>query len=149
MNWFIGDWFGWLFRASEASPFGEVSLFLNKLDRMICTRCGATDSSEAAEKYFHRTGKAFCDACRAVKRYKLRYGGLVCWPWHGYYDDEDNPLTDDFKPYLPGVRICHHRDCVNPEHVEGAVVGVRKRGRPAKPVDEDALFVAELLGRKL
>lgn len=42
-----------------------------------------------------------------------------CQPHRGFLDDWDNPLTDTGELYLPGNRFCNHRDCVNPEHIEG------------------------------
>lgn len=43
-----------------------------------------------------------------------------CISHAGLYDDDDNPLADDGSLYLPGVRLCGHRDCVNPRHLEGS-----------------------------
>lgn len=37
----------------------------------------------------------------------------------GNYDDFDNPLADDGSLFMPGKRFCNHRDCVNPDHIEG------------------------------
>jgi len=37
----------------------------------------------------------------------------------GNYDDFDNPLADDGSLFMPGKRFCKHRDCVNPNHIEG------------------------------
>lgn len=42
-----------------------------------------------------------------------------CVSHTGLYDDWDNPLDEKGRPYLPGKRFCGHRDCVNPDHIEG------------------------------
>jgi hypothetical protein len=38
-------------------------------------------------------------------------------PWRGDFDLEDNPMVNGGL-LLPGVRLCGHRDCVNPHHIE-------------------------------
>lgn len=40
-----------------------------------------------------------------------------CITHTGLFDDRDNPLDDQGKPYLPGIRLCMHSDCVNPTHL--------------------------------
>lgn len=52
-----------------------------------------------------------------------------CISHSGLYDNWDNPLTDDGQPYLPGIRKCGHRDCVNIWHIEG--------------LEQQALFMSE------
>lgn len=42
-----------------------------------------------------------------------------CITHTGWFDDDDNPLDDQGQPYLQGARFCKHRDCVNPDHIEG------------------------------
>lgn len=46
---------------------------------------------------------------------------MGCKSWTGDYDDQDNPIKNG-KLYLPGVRICGFRDCVNVIHIIGASV---------------------------
>jgi hypothetical protein len=41
-----------------------------------------------------------------------------CISHAGLYDDDDNPLTDSGELYLPGARLCGHRDCVNRSHIQ-------------------------------
>jgi hypothetical protein len=73
---------------------------------------------------------------------------VVCEAWQGDFDDNDNPLLNGLL-FMPGTRTCGHRDCINVAHVEGALPPPeRKRGRPAKPIDEDVLFMNELLKRR-
>ena len=114
---------------------------------MTCERCGQIEDSKALEKYVARTGKVLCESCRAPRRNRLSYGAEVCLPHHGAFDDDDNPVNEFGVELMPGVRSCNHRDCVNPAHVEGAVVVERKRGRPAKPIDEDEAIVRRIRNR--
>jgi len=46
----------------------------------------------------------------------------VCRPWHGEFDADENPLTDDGKLYRPGVRLCRKRDCVERSHIVDPVM---------------------------
>jgi hypothetical protein len=39
-----------------------------------------------------------------------------CIPWRGDFDDYDNPIKAG-KSYLPGNRLCGHRDCVQNSHI--------------------------------
>lgn len=74
--------------------------------------------------------------------------GRVCEAWQGDFDEWDNPMKDGVL-YLPGVRLCGHRDCVSVDHVQGAVAKPhRKRGRPAKLVDPDIEIVAQIIRRR-
>jgi hypothetical protein len=41
----------------------------------------------------------------------------VCLAWRGDFDENDNPMHDG-KLFMPGVRECGHRDCINPEHIK-------------------------------
>ncbi len=48
----------------------------------------------------------------------IRYGkGEVCLAWRGDFDEADNPIHNG-KLFMPGVRNCGHRDCINPEHIK-------------------------------
>ena len=117
---------------------------------MECQRCGIREETKAMQKYAARTNKVWCESCRTPRRRFVKYdNGLVCEAWFGEFDATDNPLKDG-KLYLPGERICHHSDCVNLDHIVGAVAKPeRKRGRPAKPVDEDIAVVKAILkGRR-
>lgn len=44
---------------------------------------------------------------------------MSCISHQGRYDDNDNPLTDSGELFMPGVRSCGHRDCVNKNHLAG------------------------------
>lgn len=117
---------------------------------MECERCGVVEDTKAMQKYFGRTEKALCESCRFTRRNKIKNAdGSVCHPWHGVFDDDDNPLDDQGNIYLDGVRVCRHKDCVNPEHIVGnPKPPERKRGRPARVLDEDVVLVKNIIERK-
>jgi hypothetical protein len=61
----------------------------------------------------------YCQTCRR-KETKIDYGhSKPCIPWRGEFDNDDNPLKGG-KLFMPGARICNHRDCVEPSHLEAA-----------------------------
>jgi hypothetical protein len=47
----------------------------------------------------------------------IQYGASRCVPWRGDFDRDDNPIHHGIL-FLPGKRLCGHRDCVNANHVE-------------------------------
>jgi hypothetical protein len=117
---------------------------------MECQRCGIREETKAMQKYAARTGKVWCESCRTPRRRFVVYeDGRVCEAWLGDFDAADNPMKDG-QPYLVGVRTCGHSDCVNLDHIVGELTKPeRKRGRPAKPVDEDVAVVKAILkGRR-
>jgi hypothetical protein len=115
-----------------------------------CQRCGIQEETKAMQKYATRTGKVWCESCRTPSRRFIKYAdGSVCEAWNGDFDEWDNPMKDG-QLYLPGERLCNHRDCVSVDHVQGAVSKPeRKRGRPAKEIDPDVATVKAILeGRR-
>lgn len=60
--------------------------------------------------------KARCESCRAVRVETIEYESGICIPWGGDFDLNDHPMLNG-EYYLPGYRICDHRDCVNIQHV--------------------------------
>lgn len=57
-----------------------------------------------------------CESCKAVATKNVQYSDKTCIAWDGDFDDNDRPMQDG-KYFLPGVRLCKHRDCVNLEHI--------------------------------
>jgi hypothetical protein len=58
-----------------------------------------------------------CQTCRRKEK-KIDYGhAQPCKPWQGDFDDSDNPLKNG-RLYLPGERVCGHRDCVEKKHIK-------------------------------
>ena len=85
---------------------------------MECDRCGIELSEQAIEKRKSRgiyDGRCF--DCRANPAREIRYSGTVCRPWTGEVDEDFNPIDKNLKLYLPGVRTCGHKDCVNKQHI--------------------------------
>ena len=117
---------------------------------MVCEKCGALEDTKALQKYVARTGNVLCESCRATRRNRIHYpNGETCLPWHGAFDDQDNPLNDVGELFLPGERTCRHKDCCEPTHIVGSPrLPERKRGRPAKVVDLDEAAVREIVRKR-
>lgn len=82
-------------------------------NKTICSRCGFVWTVNQAKK--GRTD-LLCVSCRAKPSSVIQYGDLRCMPWQGDFDGFDNPRMDGTL-VLPGLRVCGHRDCINPKHV--------------------------------
>ena len=58
-----------------------------------------------------------CKDCRVKPAKSIGYGlAKSCLPWSGEFDPEDNPMLNGVL-YLPGKRVCNHRDCVEISHI--------------------------------
>lgn len=86
---------------------------------MNCQRCGIEISESAVERRIARgTYNGQCADCRISKpQYQIKYDGDVCQAWRGEVDEDLNPIDKHLKLYLPGIRTCGHKDCVNRSHV--------------------------------
>jgi hypothetical protein len=85
---------------------------------MNCERCGISVSEAAIERRKARgTYDGKCADCRNGQANEIKYNGTVCRPWRGEVDEDFNPIDRNLKPYLPGLRTCGHKDCVNKEHI--------------------------------
>lgn len=80
---------------------------------MVCRRCGWSWLLAESKR---RSGFMLCDSCRVRPALSIRYGSARCLPWRGDFSLLDEPLLRGVL-FLPGVRLCGHRDCVNPNHV--------------------------------
>jgi hypothetical protein len=86
---------------------------------MNCERCGMNVSEAAIERRKARgTYDGLCADCRNGRANEIKYNGTVCRPWRGEVDEDFNPIDRNLKPYLPGLRTCGHKDCVNKEHID-------------------------------
>jgi hypothetical protein len=68
------------------------------------------------------TYDGLCADCRNGRANEIKYNGTVCRPWRGEVDEDFNPIDRNLKLYLPGLRTCGHKDCVNKEHIVKATV---------------------------
>jgi hypothetical protein len=85
---------------------------------MDCNRCGIEVSDGAVERRKARgTFDGRCQDCRGHRSTEVKYDGEPCRPWRGEVDEDLNPIDRNLKPYLPGVRTCGHKDCVNKQHI--------------------------------
>lgn len=85
---------------------------------MNCARCGIEVSESTIERRRARgITDARCSDCRVRRMNEINYNGTICRPWRGEVDEDLNPIDGQLRLYLPGIRTCGHRDCVNKEHV--------------------------------
>ena len=84
-------------------------------NKILCNRCGYA-WVVAPEKRDRKD--LLCVSCRATPAKVVQYGNLKCVPHSGdFAEDEITPMAGGVE-VLPGKRICNHKDCVNPKHVE-------------------------------
>jgi hypothetical protein len=83
-------------------------------NQVECCRCGFKWVVNA-EKRGRKDLK--CISCRVKPAHTIQYGKLRCTPHQGSLDADLNPVDDKGRIVLPGVRVCGHRDCVNPTHI--------------------------------
>jgi hypothetical protein len=92
----------------------------NTIQLISCLRCGVMEPVRvgALDKRAERGHNGQCSSCNARPMQQIRRGskGDFCRPWHGEFDDNDNPMKNG-RYYLPGERVCGHRDCVNKKHI--------------------------------
>jgi len=84
------------------------------LNRVECRRCGFKWNVAASKK---NDKDLLCRSCRQGKQKVIQYGDLRCEPHLGKVNDDLDPLDDNGELFMPGVRLCGHRDCVNSKHV--------------------------------
>lgn len=82
-------------------------------NRVVCRRCGWSWLLAESRR---RVEFMLCESCRVRPALSVRYGSDRCVPWRGDFDEEDQPMLKG-QYFLPGVRSCGHRDCVNPHHL--------------------------------
>jgi hypothetical protein len=76
-----------------------------KLDPDVCKDCRDVRKSAGLEKY------------RRVITQHPELGAMRCSIWYGELNDDWLPIDDDGKLFMPGIRICGMKDCINSEHV--------------------------------
>lgn len=82
---------------------------------MKCLRCGIELSELMIKKRKDKT--PVCSDCLMKPTYAIKYNNEVCRPWRGEVDEDLNPLDEQGNLYVPGIRICGHKDCVNRSHI--------------------------------
>lgn len=94
----------------------EVRQFRDDYIQATCTRCGTLWSYP--DRYVTRPefDGSQCKDCKARPLTRVGSGLDYCTPWHGHFDEDDNPMQNG-KLYKPGIRTCGHRDCVRPMHI--------------------------------
>jgi len=84
------------------------------LNEAVCRRCG-WKWVVSPDKKDDKT--LLCKSCRVKPAKVIQYGVLRCEPHRGRVNDDLEPIDDAGELVLPGVRVCGHKDCVNPKHV--------------------------------
>ena len=80
---------------------------------MLCRRCGLSWIVPLTKR---RQSIVLCVSCRMRPALSIQYGASRCVPWRGDFDGEDNPMVHG-DLFMPGIRSCGHRDCVNGLHI--------------------------------
>lgn len=85
---------------------------------MNCNRCGIEISEGAIQARKARGNfDGRCQDCRPHVSREVKYQGETCRPWVGEVDEELRPIDKQLRLYLPGIRTCGHKDCVNKQHI--------------------------------
>lgn len=84
------------------------------LNEVECRRCGFRWSVSADKR---DRKDLLCKSCRVKPAKVIQYGRLRCEPHTGDFDDDLNPITETGELFLPGERVCGHKDCVKLEHI--------------------------------
>lgn len=89
-----------------------------------CDRCGQPVCRRVISKRLTRKSETpkRCFACLAKPVVRIAYqhpvlGEIWCNPYEGNLNDDLYPVDDLGELYLPGERICGHKDCVNSNHI--------------------------------
>ena len=85
---------------------------------LICLQCGVEDHNGAIAKRVERHSSQLCGDCRARPQKTVDSESGKCRPHKGEFDwATRQPVDDQGKPILPGVRACRNDDCVEPDHI--------------------------------
>lgn len=82
-----------------------------------CDRCGFEWTFPSRYLYRENYRHDLCRECTAQPQNSVLRNGVTCKPWHGDFDENDNPMKDGVL-YKPGERTCGARDCVNTNHIK-------------------------------
>ena len=83
-------------------------------NQVECCRCGFKWVVSAVKR---GRKDLKCISCRVKPAHTIQYGKLRCTPHQGSLDADLNPVNSLGQLILEGVRVCGHKDCVNPSHV--------------------------------
>lgn len=90
----------------------------NLVTQSTCNRCGYVWSFPTRYLHGRNYDHTLCGNCKASPQLTVKRDGIVCKPWDGDIDlDSMQPIDDDGKPYMPGIRTCGNSDCVFRSHV--------------------------------
>ena len=111
---------------------------------IICVQCGQEIVASTWSKRKSRGHERwdYCRDCTAtpVRAVTINHpvlGSITCYPFSGDLDDDWNPVDAEGEPYLPGVRMCGNKDCVNRHHIIGQT---HKKQKPKRITDLELLL---------
>ena len=85
--------------------------------KLTCRRCGFTEFVPADKR---KRKDELCADCRRKPAKTINYSDdksvKPCKPWNGSFDAQDNPV-DAGRLFMPGKRVCGHRDCIEVTHI--------------------------------
>lgn len=84
-------------------------------NQVACARCGWC---WVVQKHKRGRKDLLCASCRAKPRVIIKYGDSRCQPWQGDFGGDGVTPFFGGAEFLPGVRVCGHKDCCNPNHVQ-------------------------------
>jgi len=82
-------------------------------NKVKCARCGFTWCVAQNKR---KLTNLLCSSCRQRRANVITYGTERCIPWHGAFNELDEPMLENER-FMPGERTCKHSDCVTPAHV--------------------------------
>lgn len=91
-----------------------------------CPQCGIDFPMDVLHKRRARGDfETLCRDCKdtdpdwrqTVVRVHPILGRIECRPYRGDLDDDWNPIDKKGNLYMPGERICGHKDCITKKHI--------------------------------
>lgn len=102
--------------SKDTSIFSEGDMFCLRCGQIIPYSTWAKNKSRQIPEWDH------CADCRAKPKVRLIInhpilGKIECIPYTGEVNELWQPINAVGDLYMPGERLCGHKDCVNRNHV--------------------------------
>jgi hypothetical protein len=109
-----------------------------------CDKCGVKYTISSRRL----TRADYCNSCNAKPAARVIYDGDYCKPWHGDFDEWENPIQDG-RLFKAGIRTCGHRDCVRDLHIVKIKPEPKQRAVDADLLAEIRQIVESHQGKKM
>ena len=116
----------------------------SQLEPILCVQCGQEipPSTWIKRRERNKDKWDYCRDCTAKPAKSVRttnpiLGELFCTPHTGELDDLWRPINAKGELFLPGLRMCGMKDCVNRNHIVGQT---HKKTKPKKITDFELLL---------